>query len=81
MLLISLRLNYNKVIHRPPECQPNFSLKTFKFKPESEGGQLDPDYPRDIAVRCTFMVSFKSQSINPSVAGQVFGCAAPGALK
>jgi hypothetical protein len=36
---------------------------------------------RDIAVRCTFMGSFNSQSTNPSVAGQVFGCAAPVALK
>jgi hypothetical protein len=36
---------------------------------------------RDIAVRCTFIGSFNSQSANPSVAGQVFGCAAPAALK
>jgi hypothetical protein len=28
---------------------------------------------RDIAVRCTFMLSFNSQSTNPSVAGQVLG--------
>jgi hypothetical protein len=35
----------------------------------------------DIAVRCTFVVSLKSQSTNPSVAGQVFECAAPSTLK
>jgi len=34
-----------------------------------------------VTVRCTSMVSFKSQSTNPSVAGQVLGCAAAAALK
>ncbi len=36
---------------------------------------------RDIAVRCTFMESFNLISTNPSVTGQVFGCAALAALE